>query len=146
MVTLTRREPLAENDPLPLMRERGPYLPSEADPARTLADWLSRDPQTGDRATVGLTDAGRVEAAMQDDADATQSSAPVYDEAILAELRKAISDSPQGHNPPKVNEILAKVKGNQSVMRNHLRHLESIGEYDGFARPRPERYKGSKGS
>ncbi len=147
MLALLRREPAQPNAPafLQTIRERGPYLPNEPDPAGTLQRWLANDPETGDRAMVVLTDAGRIEAATLDDGEATPASAPGIDDAILGALRKAIAVSPEGR-ATKVNAIQDKVGGNPSRLRDHLRHLETLGEYAGFGRPRPDRYKGTKGT
>lgn len=46
----------------------------------------------------------------------------------------------------KANELLKAAGISQSPGRKALRELEKLGEYHGFARKRPRRYKGGKGN
>lgn len=158
LIALVRREPPQPDAPafLQTLRERGPWLPNEPDPARTLANWLARDPETGDRARVVLTDlgmsealaldglpeAGRMEAAtLSDDRDAPL-SAPSIDEST-----STITLDGKAHKMSKVQFRIARriieangdwIKGDELAFKDGERVDQTIKRFPDAIRIRIE--------
>lgn len=62
------------------------------------------------------------------------------DDEILARMREAIRSRPDGATA-KANVIIASARVGQKIGRMALRRLEALGEYSGFARSTPKRFR-----
>jgi len=58
----------------------------------------------------------------------------------MADMRRAIAEHPQGQQA-KAKALIGLAHINPQRGRNALRELEKLGEYQGFARPLPRRYR-----